>query len=161
MNFVLYVAFCLVVFVFAIVCIFVSICGGLVMWALAWVKKQPRSFSSKVLKVAEWPELFQLSHYIITIYTALQKIYPGEKHGSLSFQSILARHLFTRLPWSNNTVLLLIFQQSNWRGNVLLICCRYLWHWLLAHLTLGWSLDPSKWSLFFRYSVLLGFLTIG
>ena len=61
----LYVVFCLFVFVFAIVCIFVSISGGLVMWALAWVKKQPRSFSSKVLKVAEWPELFQLSYYII------------------------------------------------------------------------------------------------
>ena len=74
----LYVVFCLFVFVFAIVCIFVSICGGLVMWALAWVKKQPRSFSSKVLKVAEWLQLFNC-HIISSPYTALKKIYPGEK----------------------------------------------------------------------------------
>ena len=99
---------------------------------------------------------------IVTLYhhhiPLFKKYIQGKKHGSLSFQSILAWHLFTRLPWSNNTDLLLIFQQSNWRGNVLLICCRDLWHWLLAHLTLGWSLDPSKWSLFFRYSALFGFL---
>ena len=152
--------FCLFVFVFGIVCIFVSLCGGLVMWILAWVKKKPRSFSSKVLKVAEWRQLFQLSHYIITIYRS-SKISRGKKHGPLSFQSILARHLFTRLPWSNNTDLLLISQQSNWKGNVSIICCRDLWHWLLAHLTLGWSLDPSKWSLFFRYSALFVVLTIG
>ena len=66
--------FCLFVFVFGIVCIFVSLCGGLVMWILAWVKKKPRSFSSKVLKVAEWRQLFQLSHYIITIYRSSKNI---------------------------------------------------------------------------------------